>query len=171
MQYLHSKQIIHLDLRPENILLNESLQPKINDFYTSIKIGKNNESSLQKNTATIDYMAPEVVNDDYYSTAADVYSFGVTVHEILTCNKPYEGSTTNRNVKISDQIPKCYQNLISKCLATDPSYRPTFSNIVKYLRNNKKFTTESVNEEEFLQFCDFVDSAHQDKIDFEKKWK
>ncbi|KAK8889378.1 hypothetical protein M9Y10_034124 [Tritrichomonas musculus] len=169
MQYLHSKQIIHLDLRPANILLNESLSPKINDFYTSIKIGKNNESSLQKNAETVDYMAPEIVIDDHYSTAADVYSFGVTIHEILICEKPYEDSENNRNVKISDQIPKSYQNLISKCLATDPSHRPTFSDIVKYLRNNKKIITESVNEEEFLQFCEFVDSKHKAKSEPEKR--
>lgn len=165
MQYLHSKQIIHLDLRPANILLNESLYPKINDFYTSIRIGKNIESSLKKNALTIDYMAPEVVNDDFYSTAADVYSFGVTVHEILICEKPFEGN----EIKISDQIPTSYKNLISKCLVTDPSYRPTFSDIVKYLRNNEKFISESVDEEEFIQFCDFVDSAHQVTIEFEKK--
>ena len=164
MQYLHSKQIIHLDLRPANILLNEFLFPKINDFYTSMRIGTTNEPSLQKNYETIDYMAPEVVYDDNYSKAADVYSFGVTVHEILTCKKPYEGTSINRKVKISDQIPKSYQNLISKCLVADPRFRPAFSDIVKYLRSNNKFITESVNEEDFHQFCESVDSAHQVKI-------
>ncbi|KAK8876604.1 hypothetical protein M9Y10_006822 [Tritrichomonas musculus] len=173
MSYMHSQKILHLDLNPKNILLDENLHPKICDFWASKKMRKSDTSSQEDDCSKVDgdipYMAPELLCEKDYSTPADVYSFGVTVHEILTGERPIEGGLqgiqkimrAGGKIKLSEKIPKSYQELILKCLSFDPHKRPTFSEIVSILRNDKSFITDnSVNEDEFLKFCKYADLGH-----------
>lgn len=107
-----------------------------------------------------------------YSKAGDVYSFGFTVYEIITCQKIYP-NVKNMYFFYSDvilkkirpefkyQIPKCYQNLIEDCWAEDPKQRPTFQVIVDKLKNDPDFITETIDYEEYLNYINYIDDYYQ----------
>lgn len=163
MSYLHSHDILHLDLKPENVLLDDNLYPKLTDFYLATKIS---DLPITNVIGTPIYMAPEIVKNQEYSKACDVYSFALIVFELITYQKPYENInyfqlmlkiSQGYRPKIPPQIPSSYKNLIESCWAEDPSKRPTFEEILKLLKSDKEFITDSVDEEEFLNYVDFID--------------
>lgn len=89
LQYLHSLNIIHRDLRPSNVLLDDSLFPKLADFGLSKEITDENiESKISSGfKGTPAYAAPEIWNNNKYTKACDVYAFAFTVFEIITSQK------------------------------------------------------------------------------------
>jgi len=91
LDHLHSLGIIYRDLKPENILLDADGHVQLTDF------GLSKESVFEDTKAysfcgTVEYMAPEVVNRKGHSTAADWWSYGVLMFEMLTGSLPFQGS-------------------------------------------------------------------------------
>jgi len=92
LNYLHEHKIIHRDLKPGNILLsNDKAQLKITDFGISVKT--NNDSTTKRTlVGTPWYMAPEVINEEPYSSKADIWSVGCCFFHLVTGRKPYHNS-------------------------------------------------------------------------------
>ena len=93
MAYLYSHDVLHRDLKPDNILIDEYLHPKISDFGLS-KITFNLSASMNKQSqagikGTPAYMAPEILSSEKYSKLSDVYAFSFVVYEIVTCETPF----------------------------------------------------------------------------------
>ncbi|KAK8883615.1 hypothetical protein M9Y10_042709 [Tritrichomonas musculus] len=172
MSYLHAHNIIHRDLKPANILEDDNFFPKIADFGLSKISHHNIESMTSQSTVgfkgTPIYTAPEIWLYNEFSKSGDVYSFSIILYELFVYEEPFKdfGLKTfyskviekGERPEFKYPIPPCYKNLITRCWSADPNDRPTFQEIVKELRTNKEFIISSIDEEEFYDYVDMIDS-------------
>lgn len=91
LNHLHTLGIIYRDLKPENILLDEHGHIALTDFGLSKQ--PLDGSKTYSFCGTVEYMAPEIVNRKGHDFAADWWSFGVLMYEMLTGNLPFHGQT------------------------------------------------------------------------------
>ncbi|KAK8835343.1 hypothetical protein M9Y10_017871 [Tritrichomonas musculus] len=141
MSYLHSCDIVHGELNTQNILMDDFLCPKINNFYNT-KINLTRLTNRGKITAT------------RTAKANDVYSFSLVMYEILTNETPVQGE---KLIIRDESIPKCYQKLINECSLKDSYKRPTFDSIVELLRTDSHFIMESIEKVDFNDYVKFID--------------
>ena len=170
IEYLHSKNILHRDLKLANILLSDKLEVKLCDFGLAIY----NESEKHNNVCgTPNYIAPELLknrkHDLNYSFEIDIWAFGVILYCLFFNKTPFEekGKTKDNilNIKYTfpyniNHISREAENLIRKIFVHHPAKRPTiqqiksssfFANgegIPKYLPSstlNKPLTDEQID--------------------------
>ena len=149
MEYLHMKNIVHFDLKCDNLLVN------LRDPQRPIcKVGDFGLSRIKRNTlvsggvrGTLPWMAPELLNgsSNRVSEKVDVFSFGIAMWEILTGEEPYAnlhcgaiiGGIVNNTLR--PQVPeRCeteWRKLMEQCWSFDPGVRPSFTEIVDRLRS------------------------------------
>lgn len=148
MEYLHLKNIVHFDLKCDNLLVN------LGDPERPVcKVGDFGLSRIKRNTlvsggvrGTLPWMAPELLdgNSCRVSEKVDIFSFGIAMWEILTGEEPYAnmhcgaiiGGIVNNTLRPA--IPKrCdseWKKLMEECWSPDPAARPTFTEIKNRLR-------------------------------------
>ncbi|KAK8895369.1 hypothetical protein M9Y10_023832 [Tritrichomonas musculus] len=169
MSYLHARNILHRDLKPGNILLDNYLFPKISDFGLSKQVDESTTLETTKIPETPEYLAPELIKYNLFTKKADVYAFAIIVYEIMTGEKPFENLSNSLEIvneitknhgrpKFTKQIPDCYRKLIEKCWSEDPSERPIFKEITNQLKTDPNFITKNVNKEEYFNYVNFVES-------------
>ncbi|CAI8602583.1 unnamed protein product [Vicia faba] len=89
LSYLHSKKIVHHDVKSENMLLDGNQNLKIADFRVA-RVDAMNPSDMTGEIGTLNYMAPEVFDGKPYNRICDVYSLGICWWEIYWCDMPYK---------------------------------------------------------------------------------
>ncbi|XP_050375244.1 uncharacterized protein LOC126792806 [Argentina anserina] len=149
MEYLHGKNIVHFDLKCENLLVN------MRDPQRPVcKIGDLGLSKVKQQTlvsggvrGTLPWMAPELLSGKSHMVTEkiDVYSFGIVMWELLTGDEPYSemhcasiiGGIVNNSLR--PQIPTwCdpeWKSLMESCWGSEPALRPSFSEISQKLRS------------------------------------
>ncbi|GAV73501.1 PB1 domain-containing protein/Pkinase_Tyr domain-containing protein [Cephalotus follicularis] len=148
MEYLHSKNIVHFDLKCDNLLVNlkDPSRPicKVADFGLS-KIKRNTLVSGGVR-GTLPWMAPELLNgsSNKVSEKVDVFSFGIVLWEILTGEEPYAnmhygaiiGGIVNNTLRptIPSYCDSEWRRLMEQCWAPNPATRPSFTEIASRLR-------------------------------------
>lgn len=148
--YLHDSDIVHRDLKLENILLsqpvgNELLNIKLTDFGLSyVRGGVGSDSMMQSVCGTPIYMAPEVIDDLGYSQQCDIWSLGVIMYILLTGRPPFVAETEEKlyelikkgEVDFSDpcweNIQESAKNFLLGMLKVDPAYRRTAKEILNH---------------------------------------
>ncbi|EOY22749.1 Leucine-rich repeat protein kinase family protein [Theobroma cacao] len=118
MSYLHSIHVIHCDLKPSNILLDEDMIARVSDFSVAKRLGEN--ATMQTRTmATMGYMAPEYGSSGIISEKTDVYSFGILLMATFTGKKPtddmFDGEM-NLRLWIYESLPHAVDRFIDVSL-------------------------------------------------------
>lgn len=145
MNYLHSQKILHLDLKPNNILLDQNLYPRICDFGESRLTNLTNvDISNSSYTATPFYTAPEIFSERTFSSKSDVFSFGIIFYEILSGKSPYNRYKSVNKLKneikkgkrpdLAFITDKHIQNFLKKCWSPYPNKRPTFKEVIEEVK-------------------------------------
>jgi serine/threonine protein kinase len=142
--------IVYRDLKPDNIGFDVRGDLKIFDFGLARQLPDEKlDNGLYKmtgDTGSSSYMAPEVALGHPYNETADVYSFGILLHQICSLEKPFEGFTVtmfDKMVVRGGSRPKCnpkwpprIQSLIQNCWSTNISKRPSMHDILETLRED-----------------------------------
>ncbi|KAL0287142.1 UNVERIFIED_CONTAM: Serine/threonine-protein kinase STY13 [Sesamum calycinum] len=142
LSYLHSKKIVHRDVKAENMLLDYHRTLKIADFGVA-RVEAQNPRDMTGETGTLGYMAPEVLDGKPYNRKCDVYSFGVCLWETYCCDLPYtdlsfaEVSYAVVKQNLRPEIPRCcpssLSNIMKKCWDANPDKRPDMDEVVRLL--------------------------------------
>ena len=147
MNFLHSMQIIHRDLKSLNVLIDKDGNAKICDFGFS-RYKTKDEETMTQNVGTPHWMAPELLGGSTtYNEKIDVYAYGIVLWEILTKKLPYSGLESTMIIgqvllndirpAIPENTPIPLRNLMERCWARDASERPSFSDVLKKWRTGK----------------------------------
>lgn len=97
LNYIHSKNIIHHDIKPENILISQNGEVKLTDFSLAVQKKKDYISS-KKISGSPSYVAPEIIQYKEYDERVDIYSLGITAYELLARQLPYSGKTAQETL-------------------------------------------------------------------------
>jgi len=155
LNYLHSRKpaIVHRDLKSGNLLLSVDGRVKITDFGLSKLKDATMEGEESFQGGTDRWTAPEIGDGEKYTEAADVFSYGVILYEIAARKLPFQ-DVPAENVRalwkkgdrppIPDDTPPEFEKLIKMCWDQRPRSRPTFPDIIQYLR--KKGTIKQKNK-------------------------
>ncbi|CAH0551901.1 unnamed protein product [Brassicogethes aeneus] len=145
LSYLESKKYVHRDIAARNVLVSSDKVVKLADFGLSRWMGDDQSYyKASKGKLPIKWMSPESINFRRFTTASDVWMFGVCMWEILMLGvKPFQGVKNNdvaskiengERLALPPNCPPRLYSLMSQCWSYEPSKRPTFKDIKEILQ-------------------------------------
>ncbi|XP_076137255.1 focal adhesion kinase 1 isoform X3 [Alosa pseudoharengus] len=139
LAYLESKRFVHRDIAARNVLVSNMDCVKLGDFGLSRYMEDSSYYKASKGKLPIKWMAPESINFRRFTSASDVWMFGVCMWEILMYGvKPFQGVKNNdvigriengERLAMPHNCPPTLYSLMTKCWAYDPSKRPRFTEL------------------------------------------
>lgn len=132
--HIHGRGFIHRDICPKNALIDASGDPKIIDFGLTVPCDLG-DKAVDKRSGTPSYMAPEQVRAKSFDVRSDLYSFGVTMYEVLTCKHPFRSREKERSMAAhlsvqapppshhDHSIPQAVDAVVLRAMAKEPQDR------------------------------------------------
>lgn len=184
MRYLHRSNIIHLDLKPANVLLDDNLYPKVCDFGLSRAYLHNHDLKVAQVEGTLLYKAPETFIGSNRTEKVDVYSFAILSYEVTTSMVPYNLYNPNGmcikelvlkkirpEFKNDCNVNPKFQDLIKQCWSGNPNDRPSFDYIYDSLVDDSSMLiNDQIDRDELRSYISSIqDNCKKDgrvKLDF-----
>jgi len=142
LEVVHDRGFMHLDVKPENVLLTRNGSLRLIDFDLAQPI-PNPPRKLDRHSGTPAYMAPEQLQRQPVDQHADIWAWGVSAYELLTLRKPFPGETPDQVLNlqvnrreflrprdINGDIPADLERIILRCLAVDIGQRHHLMSVV-----------------------------------------
>ncbi|HWL24376.1 MAG TPA: Stk1 family PASTA domain-containing Ser/Thr kinase [Ureibacillus sp.] len=133
--HAHENQIIHRDIKPQNILIDEDGNCKITDFGISTTLSATSFTKTNSVLGTVHYLSPEQARGGLATKKSDIYALGIVLYELLTGELPFSGesavsialkhlqSETPSVRAIDASIPQALENVVLKATAKNPAHR------------------------------------------------
>jgi serine/threonine-protein kinase len=144
LEHVHDRGYMHLDFKPENLLVSRSGNVKLIDFDLA-QPWPDAPKKYAKNPGTPAYMAPEQLLREPYDHRADLYSYGVLAYELVTLQKPFPGDTPDEILarcldrddfppprELNGEVPPALERIILRCLERDPERRFPHPTALRY---------------------------------------
>jgi len=135
ISHAHANGIVHRDIKPQNILMNENKQLKVTDFGIAVALSATALTQTNSVVGSVHYLSPEQARGGSATKKSDVYSLGIVLYEMLTGRLPFSGdSPVSIALKhLQDhipsakadhpEIPQSVENIVLKATAKDPFHR------------------------------------------------
>lgn len=142
LEQVHDSGFIHLDFKPENIIVTPNANVRLVDFDLAQPKPEEPRRFSGPNAGTPGYMAPEHLRHEAIDQRADIFAFGVTAYELLTGAKPFPGDSPDEILRrqvtenlappraLNPEIPAAMEKIILKCLKIDLNERYPFMSVV-----------------------------------------
>src|SRR5258706_5637713 len=143
LEHVHENGYMHLDFKPENVLVTQNASVRLVDFDLAQEIPEKPKKPSKKNPGTPSYMAPAQLLGEPITHLVEIFSFGVTAYELLTNLKPFPGETPGQIVKrqldrssfvqpreYNSDMPASLEKVILKCLEREPERRHPFIGVM-----------------------------------------
>ncbi len=142
LSHVHEAGYMHLDFKPENILVTRNAVVRLIDFDMAQPLPEK-PVKFSKNPGTPGYMAPEQLKREGIDGRADIYAFGVSAYELLTNHKPFPGDSPGEILAAqmnpsgptplrehNPDVPPALEKVVLKCLERDPDRRYPFCGVM-----------------------------------------
>ncbi|MGA2030547.1 MAG: serine/threonine-protein kinase, partial [Verrucomicrobiota bacterium] len=142
LEHVHESGFMHLDFKPENVLVTRNGSVRLIDFDLAQPIPEK-PKKMSKNPGTPGYMAPEQLQQLPIDPRVDIFSYGVAAYELVTNQKPFPGVTPAEILAAqldlsgpipprehNSEVPAALEKVILKCLAREPDRRYPFMSVL-----------------------------------------
>ena len=143
LEHMHENGFMHLDFKPENVLITRNGKVRLIDFDLAQPIPEQPTKMSKKNPGTPAYMAPEQLLGQPISHRVDIFSYGAAAYELLTNQKPFPGDSPgeilskqiNRSEfinprQLNPDMPLPLEKILLRCLETEPERRYPFIGVM-----------------------------------------
>lgn len=164
---LHHKNLLHRCVSPDNVLLDDNVYPKLNVSIVS-RFAPSSGEELTSDVGVPLFMAPEIFDGSgEYTSAVDVYSYGMTLYALAVGNMPFHEQSDNisrfslltmihKGVRpiIPEYVPEAWSDIMKACWEQDWRRRPTMKNIMN--EPGKLVWGDDVDMDEFQEYVAMV---------------
>jgi serine/threonine protein kinase/beta-lactam-binding protein with PASTA domain len=131
----HQNQIIHRDIKPQNILMDDGYHVKVTDFGIAMALSATSFTQTNSVLGTVHYLSPEQARGGTATKKSDIYALGIVLYELLTGKLPFSGEsavaialkhlqTETPSVReVRSNIPQSLENVVMKATAKNPLHR------------------------------------------------
>ncbi|AOZ87326.1 serine/threonine protein kinase [Bacillus xiamenensis] len=135
MEEAHAKQLVHRDIKPHNILIDNMGNIKVTDFGIAMALSSATITHTNSVLGSVHYLSPEQARGGLATKKSDIYSLGIVLYELISGRMPFEGesavSVALKHLQSeppsvrrwNPSVPQSVENIILKAMAKDPFYR------------------------------------------------